>query len=152
MTTGRAGRGSGSSAASSATASLAVIFHLKVPIAIIGVRWRFVMTRACPIRHRTGAHRRVGLALLIASTGALQIMRFLDAKAVQPRLAFQVNRIPRRRADRLPRLPGSGELTEENLIVDLRRHRGFDGGGDHLAPSASGRSFASVILPLWLQR
>jgi DHA2 family multidrug resistance protein len=101
------------------------IFHLKVPIAILGGTVALLMTRGQP--DPTGPARidGVGLALLIVWVGALQIMldegrnhdwfaaeeiRILAVVALIGFLAFLI-----------------WELTEENPIVDLKifRHRGF---------------------------
>ncbi len=127
------------------------IFHLKVPIAIVGGTVALVMTRGLP--DPTGPARidGVGLALLIVWVGALQIMldegrnhdwfaaeeiRILAVVALIGFIAFLI-----------------WELTEENPIVDLKifRHRGFTAAAITYA-AGFGAFFASVvILPLWLQ-
>jgi len=128
------------------------IFHIKVPIALIGGALVFLMTRGLP--DPTGKARidAIGLALLVLWVGALQIMldegrnhdwfaapeiQLLGVVAVVGFLAFVIY-----------------ELTEAQPIVDLRifRHRGFTAAAVTFAGGFAAFFAAIVILPLWLQQ
>ncbi|SCM71443.1 multidrug efflux system protein [uncultured Pleomorphomonas sp.] len=128
------------------------IFHIKVPIALIGGALVFLTTRGLP--DPTGKARidAIGLALLVLWVGALQIMldegrnhdwfaateiKLLAVVAVVGFLAFVIY-----------------ELTEAQPIVDLRifRHRGFTAAAVTFAGGFGAFFAAIVILPLWLQQ
>nr|WP_321456172.1 DHA2 family efflux MFS transporter permease subunit [uncultured Cohaesibacter sp.] len=128
------------------------IFHIKVPLAIIGglVVWFFLRTQPDPKQKaRIDA---VGLGLLIVWVGSLEVMLeegrdkdwfsspeicILGAVAVVGFLAFLI-----------------WELTDDNPIVDLRifRHRGFTAASVTFAGGFAAFFASVVILPLWLQQ
>jgi DHA2 family multidrug resistance protein len=127
------------------------IFHIKVPVALIGGAIVVLTTRGLPDPTGPAKIDRIGLLLLVIWVGALQIMldegrnhdwfaaaeiRWLAVVAVVGFLSFLI-----------------WELTEEHPIVDLRifRHRGFTAAAVTFAVGF-GAFFASiVILPLWMQ-
>jgi DHA2 family multidrug resistance protein len=128
------------------------IFHVKVPMTIIGglVVWAFLRHQPDPkTKARIDA---IGLGLLILWVGSLEVMLeegrdkdwfsspeicILGAIAVIGFLAFLI-----------------WELTEENPIVDLRifRHRGFTAASVTFAGGFAAFFASVVILPLWLQQ
>ena len=128
------------------------IFHIKVPVALLGGLIVYATTRGQP--DATGPARidKVGLALLVLWVGALQIM--LDEGRDHDWFASELIQL-------LAVVAAVGfvafliwELTEDQPIVDLRifRYRGFTASAVTFA-AGFGAFFASVvILPLWLQQ
>ncbi len=127
------------------------IFHIKVPIALIGGLAVLFLLRGQPDPKVKALIDKVGLVLLILWVGALQIMLdegrnhdwfnspeicVLAVVAVIGFVAFLI-----------------WELTAENPIVDLKifRHRGFASAAITYAVGFGAFLGTIVILPLWLQ-
>ncbi len=127
------------------------IFHIKVPIALMGGFAVMTLLRGQPDPRVKAVIDKVGLGLLIVWVGALQILldegrnqdwfaspeiRVLAAVAALGFLAFLI-----------------WELTAENPIVDLKifRHRGFTSAAITYAAGFGAFFGTIVILPLWLQ-
>ncbi|WP_336980756.1 DHA2 family efflux MFS transporter permease subunit [Altererythrobacter fulvus] len=127
------------------------IFHMKVPIALVGGFIAWSMLRGQPDPRERASIDVVGLVLLIVWVGALQIMLdegrnhdwfasseivILAIVAVVGFLAFLI-----------------WELTEPNPIVDLRifRHRGFTASAITYSAGFAAFFASLVLIPLWLQ-
>ena len=127
------------------------IFHIKVPIALIGGLAVLFLLKGQPDPKAKAVIDKVGLILLILWVGALQIMLdegrnhdwfnspeicILAVVAVLGFLAFLI-----------------WELTADNPIVDLKifRHRGFASAAITYSAGFGAFFGTIVILPLWLQ-
>ena len=127
------------------------IFHMKVPIALLGGLTVMFLLKGQPDPKAKAAIDKVGLILLVIWVGALQIL--LDEGRNHDWFASTEVRI-------LAVVAAIGfvafliwELTAENPIVDLKifRHRGFTSATITYAAGFGAFFGTIVILPLWLQ-